>query len=158
MTNLKNKNNAQFLSDDLDNLLDGVNLKSYPEELIDNKDKFDFLLAEKLAKKTVVSNEQKNTNVDKLLEVTDMERPSPKLVKIDSKSDKKYNIDALLDSFADDDSDTFIDLIDDKDDFSKADILSIVSNKNTNELKEDTFDLSDDFEALDEFGANQHFK
>lgn len=145
MVKVHNKQKTDDFQDDFDALFNAVDAESYADAF-EIDDHFESMA------QTNVDSEILNDN--HALMVTDMERPDLKLVKSDSKLDRKQDIDALLDSIAGDDDFSF-------DDFKrspevsslKADMLSIVANKNRESVSLNDFDAFDEFGEIDDFGT-----
>jgi hypothetical protein len=167
MASTQNKKTANVFQDDLDVMLDRMDWENAPEKSIDEGDDFDLALLENAFEASERESELADVAVDKLLMEADMKRPESKRVNVAAKSERKNDIDALLDDIAEDryaqkhrqhakgHSDFEFDAFDEMSDNPEsltADVLSIVANKTVEPAKVDAFDQLDDFEVFDEFG------
>lgn len=148
MANAHTKQETSAFQDDLDAIFNNVNVEEYPDSFKMDDD-FELLKKPHDVKTNSIS-ETLNANVNQSFMVTDMERPDLKLVKSESKSSRKQDIDALLNSIADDDDFSFDDPI--STDYLKNDVRAIAANKNIDSFKRDDFDAFDEFGEIDDFG------
>lgn len=153
MANAHNKQEASAFQDDLDAIFNNVNIEEYSDTFKMDGDDFELLKKPHDAKANSIS-ETLSANVNQSFMVADMERPDLKLVKNESKSNRKQDIDALLNSIAEDDDFSFDDPI--SADSFKNDVRAIVANKNVESLKRDDFDAFDEFGDIDDFGEINH--
>ncbi|MEQ1636375.1 MAG: SPOR domain-containing protein [Methylococcales bacterium] len=165
MANIQNKKTANSFQDELDMMFDGINMDNYADNLnADGSDALEQLMGGASLVKAMPKS--KPDDLDKLLMVAEMERPGPKIVNIKIKSEKKHDIDSLLNALSDTTDDTLkaqakggdvgleFGIVDEDNDAEtlRSAVRSIAANKAFDSAYKDGLDKRDDFEAFDEFG------